>query len=197
MVFGNKNATIPDGIVTDDFLIRPLLATDVELDYAAVMDSKAMLRVWEQSGWPEDDFTVADNLKDLARHERQHINHEAYTFTVMNPAATECLGCIYIFPLTAHWLENATTTPLGDSDWTDYEATIQFWIRQSRLADALDKKLLAILRPWFLQQWAFDGHFYLTNEQFRQQVALFEEANLQLRMEVKLPKVAVKFLAYS
>ncbi len=197
MVFGNKACAIPDGLVTDEFLIRPLLTTDVELDYAAVMDSKEILRVWEQSGWPEDDFTIADNLEDLQRHERQHINREIYTFTVMNPAETECLGCIYICPITARWLTNAETTPLGEQDWRDYEAAIQFWIRQSRLAEQMDKKLLTLLRPWFEQVWDFDGHFYLTNEQFEQQVALFEEADLQLQMEVKLPKVAAKFLAYA
>jgi hypothetical protein len=32
MVFGNENVTIPDGIVTNEFLIRPLLATDIKLD---------------------------------------------------------------------------------------------------------------------------------------------------------------------
>ena len=36
----------------------------------------------------------------------------------------------------------------------------------------------------------------MTNEQFEQQVALFEEADLQLQFEVKLPKHAGKDRAY-
>jgi hypothetical protein len=196
MVFGNENITIPVGMVTNEFLIRPLLATDVELDYAAVMESKAFLRKWEQSGWPEDNFTLADNLEDLQRHEREHINRESFTFTVMNPTETECLGCIYIFPRTARWLSQAEATSIGDTDWANYEAVILFWIRQSRLAKAMDRKLLDILRPWFEQAWTFDGYLFLTNEQFEQQVAMFEEANLQLQFEVKLPKHAGKDLAY-
>ena len=84
MIFGNKDAMIPDGLKTDKFLIRPLLTTDVELDYAAVMESKELLRKWEQSSWPADDFTIADNLKDLERHSREHVNRESFTFTVMN-----------------------------------------------------------------------------------------------------------------
>lgn len=197
MVFGDENITIPDGLVTNEFLIRPLLATDVELDYAAVMESKEFLRKWEQSSWPEDDFTLAGNLKDLQRHEREHINRESFTFTVMNPTETECLGCIYINQRTARWLSQAETTSIGDTDWTDYEAVILFWIRQSRLAEAMDRKLLNILRPWFEQEWTFDGHLFLTNEQFEQQVAMFEGAGLQLQFEVKLPKHVGKDRAYT
>jgi hypothetical protein len=197
MVFGDETITIPDGIVTNEFLIRPLLATDVELDYAAVMESKEILRKWEQSSWPEDNFTLADNLKDLERHEREHIHRESFTFTVMNPTETECLGCIYIFPSTARWLSQAEMTSIGDADWANYEAVILFWIRQSRLTEAMDRKLLDVLRPWFEQAWTFNGHLFLTSEQFEQQVAMFEDANLQLQFEVKRPKYSGKDLAYT
>ncbi len=197
MVFGNENITIPDGLVTNEFLLRPLLATDVELDYLAVMESKEILRKWEQSSWPADDFTLADNLEDLQRHEREHIDRVSFTFTVMNAAETECLGCIYIYPLTARWLAKAKTSPIGETKWEHYEAAILFWIRQSRLAEAMDRKLLDILRPWFEQEWTFDGHLFLTNEQFEQQVSMFEGANLQLQFEVQLPKQPGKFLAYT
>ncbi|MEM7537403.1 MAG: N-acetyltransferase [Chloroflexota bacterium] len=200
MVFGNETFTVPDGLITDEFLIRPLLATDVELDYAAVMETREFLRKWEQSTWPEDDFTLADNLKDLERHSGEHVNRESFTFTVMNPTETECLGCIYIFPRTVRWLSQAEPTVVGDTvgetAWTDYEAVILFWIRQSRIAEAMDRRLLDILRPWFEQEWIFDGHLFMTNEQVEQQVAMFEGAGLQLQFEVKFPKKDGKDLAY-
>jgi hypothetical protein len=197
MVFDNESSTIPDSLETDNFLIRPLRATDVTLDYAAVMESKEFLRKWDQSSWPADNFTLAENLRDLQRHEQEHINRESFTFTVMNPTSTECLGCIYIFPRTTSWLAKADTTPIGDTDWSNYEAVILFWIRQSRLAEAMDRQLLDILRLWFEQEWTFDGHLFLTNEQFEQQVSMFEEAQLQLQVEVKLPKLPGKFRAYA
>lgn len=196
MVFGNNEFIVPSGLQTADFLIRPLRATDVELDYAAVMESKEILRKWEQSGWPEDDFTLADNLEDLERHEREHINRESFTFTVMNSDETECLGCIYIFPLTARWLSKAEATSLGDTALTEYEAVILFWIRQSRLAEEMDRQLLDVLRPWFAQEWTFNGHLFLTNEQFEQQVAMFEEADLQRQIDFKLPNQPGTYLAY-
>lgn len=196
MVFGNASATIPDRLLTNDFLIRPLAATDVELDYAAVMESKEFLRKWEQSSWPADDFTRAENLAHLERHEREHLKREAFTFTVMNPTETECLGCIYIYPLTARWLANAKTTPLGATEWENYEAVILFWIRQSRLAEGMDRTLLDILRPWFEQKWSFDGHLFMTHEQVEQQVSMFEGANLKLQFEVQLPNQPGKHCAY-
>lgn len=197
MVFGNADFTVPEVLARNEFLIRPLLATDVELDYAAVMESKEFLRKWEQSSWPEDDFTLAGNLEDLERHEREHINRESFTFTVMNPTETECLGCIYIFPRTGRWLAKAEESPIGDSVWEEYEAAILFWIRQSRLAERMDRQLLDILRPWFEQEWTFDGHTFLVSELFEQQVAMFEEAGLQPQFEVQFPKQSGKFLAYT
>lgn len=197
MVFGNENSTIPEGLVTDRFLIRRLSETDVELDYAAVMDSREMLRKWEQSTWPADDFTIEGNLKDLQRHEQEHFSREAFTFTVMNPDETECLGCIYIYPLTARWLARAEATPLRDTAWSDYETVIRFWVRQSRLAEGMDRELLDVLRPWFAQEWDFDGHLFHTSEQFEQQIAMWEEAGLQRQFELKDPKEPEKDLAYA
>lgn len=197
MVFTNENMTIPEGLVTDEFLIRPLRATDVELDYAAVMESREFLRKWEQSTWPADDFTIAGNLKDLQRHEGEHIKRESFTFTVMNPTETECLGCIYIVPRTARWLSQAETTSVGGTDWANYEAIVLFWIRQSRLAEGMDRRLLDALRPWLAQEWTFDGFLFQTNEQFEQQVAMFEAAGLQLHFELKLPKHSGKERAYA
>lgn len=197
MVFNNTDFKVPEHLGTNDFLIRPLVETDVELDYAAVIETREFLRRWEQSTWPADDFALADNLKDLQQHEQEHIKREAFTFTVMNPTGTECLGCIYIYPRSVRWLAEAEVTSTQDKEWADYEAVILFWIRQSRWAEAMDRKLLDILRPWFEQEWAFDGHLFMTNEQCTEQVALFEGADLQRQFDIKFPKKAAKDVAYA
>ena len=196
MVFGNENSTIPQRLETDQFLIRPLLAADVDLDYEAVMDSKEILRQWEQSTWPADDFTLADNLKDLQRHEQEFNNREGFTYTVLNPAETVCLGCIYIYPRTVRWLVRATVTPIGTQNWDSYEATVSFWVRQSRLGEGMDRQLLDVLRPWLEHVWDFDGYLFMTSAQFEQQVTMFEQAKLQRRFEIKDPKHVDKDFAY-
>ena len=196
MIFGNESDMIPERLETEQFLLRRLSETDVELDYAAVMESREILRQWEQSTWPADDFTLADNLKDLQRHEREHLNREAFTFTVMNRDETECLGCVYIYPRTVRWLARAEATPVTSAKWADYEAVVTFWVRQSRLAEGLDSQLLDVLRRWFDQEWDFDGYLFLTSERFKQQVAMFESTTLQQQFELQDPKKGGKDLAY-
>lgn len=188
MVFGNDKSIIPERLETDEFLIRPLLGTDVELDYEAVMDSREMLRKWEQSTWPADDFKLEDNLEDLQRHERDFKNRDGYTYTVLNPAGTQCLGCIYIYPCTVRWVARCEVTPLAEQKWADYEAVVQFWIRQSRIDEGMDRRLLDVLRPWLDEQWDFTGYAFMTSGLFEQQLSMLDDAGLQRAFILKDPK---------
>lgn len=181
---------------TDEFLVRPLRETDAELDYEAVMESREFLRVWEQSTWPADDFTVEANRKDLARHERQHEEGESFTYTVMRPDERECLGCVYIFPTSAPMYSRAQISALDDDAWSGHEAAVYFWVRQSRLADGLDRRLLDALGTWFRQEWGMARPLVVTNEQFLQQVAVIESGGLQLRFRLAFPNEPGLSLAY-
>src|SRR5437868_13449286 len=98
MEFYPANAPVPEEKRTNRLLLRPLQATDVELDYDAVMSSAEQLRRWSGRGWPADDFTLIQNLVGLQEHEREHQEREAFTFTVLNLEETHCLGCVYIMP---------------------------------------------------------------------------------------------------
>ena len=69
MPFG-PDVSLSAGPRADEFILRPITAADARFDCEAVMDSREYLRQWEQSTWPEDDFTVADNQSDLVDHER-------------------------------------------------------------------------------------------------------------------------------
>ena len=154
--------------------LRPLRATDVELDYEAVMSSAEMLRRWSQSDWPADDFTLAQNLADLQRHEREHIERKAFTFTVLNPQGTQCLGCVYIVPVRPEEI------PLCKDDVCAADAG--FWVRESELARALDRHLLATLRDWFQAEWAFDRVLFTVSQQETRQATLLEAAGLEQRL---------------
>lgn len=197
MVFDNPEFIVPDGLVTESLVIRPLLETDVELDYEAVMETRDFLRKWEQSTWPADDFTLEANLKDLERHASEHRERVSFTYTVMNSAETACLGCIYIFPRTVRWLARASVNATAHADWADFEAVLLFWVRQSRIEDGLDRQLLALLRKWVVEQWAFDGLLFMTNEQCERQVAMWEAAGLTLQFEIQQGNNAGKERAYA
>jgi RimJ/RimL family protein N-acetyltransferase len=102
--------TVPEERRTARLALRPLLAADVAADYDAVMASAPMLRAWSQSEWPADDFTLAENLEDLRRHEREHLERAAFTYTVREPQGVRCLGCVYLQPC-------ARRKPPGAAAW--------------------------------------------------------------------------------
>jgi hypothetical protein len=178
MLFYPQHAPVPAELRTDEFTLRPLLATDVELDYDAVMSSREMLRVWSQSDWPADDFMLQGNLQDLQGHEKDHIERKAFTFTMMNPTETECLGCVYIYSLEG-LLKHLEASEAELAALDDYQANVSFWVRQSRLADELDRRLLAALVAWFERDWAFSRVLFDVHEQVERQALLLTEAGLE------------------
>jgi hypothetical protein len=196
MLFTTMDQAAPDRLVKDDFILRPITADDAELDHAAVMESREYLRGWEQTGWPEDDFTVDANREDLEKLEQRHAAREAFTYTVTNPAETECLGCVYLMPTDARMFAGARITPVGDRRWEDFDATVYFWVRRSRLGTATDRSLLDALRAWLADDWSFKGHLIITSELFTQQVESIERTDLRLRFTIEEPGKPGRYLAY-
>ena len=178
MTFYPDNIPVPAERRSNRLWLRPLRATDVALDYDAVMSSREQLRRWSQTTWPADDFTLAENLKDLEEHEREHKERVAFTFTVLNPEGTRCLGCVYIMPLKVDAAQlNVKAT---------YPTTVAFWARSSELANNLDKHLFATLRDWFATDWAFDHITFIISQQDTRQPALLSEAGLQQRLSFEI-----------
>ena len=159
---------------TDRLLLRPLRTTDVELDYDAVMSSAEQLRMWSDSTWPADDFTLAGNLADLQRHQDEHEQGAAYTYTVFTPGGDRCLGCAY-FTAPRPQMQAAVigaTAPVA----------VRFWVRTAEIAGGLDQPLLAALRDWLHREWFFDCIVYPLNPLNTRQAALLEDAGCVLRL---------------
>ena len=173
MEFYPRNAAVPGEKRTHRLLLRPLRASDVELDYDAVMSSAETLRRWSQSGWPADGFTLSQNRDDLLRHEREHEERQAFTFTVLDPPGTRCLGCVYLTPL---WPESAA---LGEG--AAHAVNVAFWVRASEPTSDLDAHLLATLRDWLSTEWSFDRVVFTIAVGETRQAALLTAAGLQLR----------------
>jgi hypothetical protein len=175
----------PQGTQTDEFLLRPIVAGDAALDYEAVMESTEFLRRWEQTGWPEDDFTVEANRADLARMEQRHNEAQSFTYTVMNPTETQCLGCVYVTPSDARLFAKAKLVAVGDDRWSDFEAGTHFWIRTSRIADGLDRRLLDTLDRWFVHDWRLERYVFVSSVQCPEQAALIESTGRRVRFELE------------
>ncbi len=196
MSFSDPKIPVPTELKTEEFVLRPIRAADAACDHAAVMETRQDLRVWEQSAWPEENFSVEANRKDLVDLERRHAEHRAFTYTVVDPQDVECLGCVYIFPTTATFLAKSTVTAIGDDLWTDLDAVIYFWVRRSRMVTAMDGRLLAALRAWMREEWSFARTAYVTNEQFEQQLDLLTHTDLRLRFELLEPGKPGKYLVF-
>lgn len=196
MPFTDSTEPVPAELKTDEFALRPIVADDTEMDYAAVMETREYLRLWRQSTWPEDDFTVEANRKDLIDLEQRHTAHRAFTYTVLDPDGTRCLGCVYVFPTSATFLAKSTVTPVGDDEWVDVDAVIFFWARLSQMASGMDKRLLAALRAWFKDGWKLEKTVYVTSEQFTQQVDLLDRTDLNLKFELLEPGKPRKRLVF-
>ena len=165
------HAPVPDGTRTPRLWLRPLRATDVDLDYDAVMSSRERLRRWSQSDWPAEGFTHAENLADLERHEREHLERVAYTFTVLDPQGARCLGCVY---LTAPRTEVEALLPNAAN-----AVNVGFWVRADEPSADLDAHLLATLLEWLTRAWRFDHVAFTVARDDHRQQDLLRSAGLE------------------
>jgi hypothetical protein len=179
-----QDTIAPDRFATDEFVLRPITVADAELDYEAVMESRELLRLWEQSSWPADDFTVEDNRLDLEKMERRHAAGAAFGYTMLDPDESICLGCVYVFAPDARFLAAADITAVTDAAWERIDAAVYFWVRTSRLAAGLDRSLLTNLRRWFAEIWGLFDVVFVTSELLTQQVQLLEGTDLELRFQI-------------
>ena len=132
----------PPAPPSSERLLLEILSPDVvELDYQAIMDSRARLREELQWGgerpWPADDFTLAENHQDLSDHQDEFVRREAYAYTVLDPSRETCLGCVYLTP----WHQ---------------DAKLSFWVIDRELATNLETHLLETVLTWFDTAWPFD-----------------------------------------
>jgi hypothetical protein len=185
-------AAVPTELGTDEFVLRPLRTTDVELDYDAVMSSREMLRRWGGGSWPADDFTLEGNYSDLAMHQSEHEQRVAFTFTVMNPEGTECLGCMYLAPLREmrRWMNKLA------SDEDNFTAVCRFWARESRLADGLDGRLFEAIREWLAEEWHFKKVYFRANSDDVRQGEMFVEAGLEMVYDIEIPGRNGRYLLF-
>lgn len=142
-MFVPPNFEVPSVLETEKFRLRMLSMDDVEKDYEAVMESQALLRA-DGGSWPRDGFTLAENLADLERHQREFLNREAFAYTVVALDESRVLGCVYI-------------NPAGERD---ADAVVTMWVRQSEYDQGLDPVLFQTIKDWIATSWPFETVAY-------------------------------------
>ncbi|MCP4420260.1 MAG: hypothetical protein GY805_26950 [Chloroflexi bacterium] len=185
---------LPTGLEMAEFIFRPLLGSDVQPDYEAVMESKIELQQRSLGRWPHTGFTLAENLDDLERHEREHLSGEAFTFTIFAPNKTRCLGCIYINPLLPT-LTKANMSPhpiLAEGP----RAKVSFWVRSTTLLGGLEKRVFDQLRHWLATEWQFAECLFELSEWQTEQQQTVAAAGLTPRYRLRYPNQPANYLLY-
>lgn len=166
---------VPSHLQTDSFLIKPLHTADNALDYAAMRDR------WETKAWMAEGhvFTPQMNLEALRKHQAEHLAREAFTFTIMNPAETLCLGCLYISPVLRFLEKGNAPAEISGRAAAD-DAAIRFWLRDAYRSDRWNHSLMRSLLDWLGKEWSLSHPFWHTNPDDDMQRALLESYDFRL-----------------
>ena len=126
--------------------LRPIRATDVDLDYPAVMGSRD--RLWtlygEAWGWPPVTMTFDEDRADLAHHEAEIAEHLSFNYAIFDAAEHALLGCVYIDP------PEETDPGAGGP-----RALVSWWVVDAEVGGALDAALDDTIPRWLGEVWPF------------------------------------------
>src|SRR5690242_3645322 len=135
---------VPLALETDQFRLEPLGPQHNDSDYEAWSSSLEHIHAthgWEKSKWP-DDRSRDDNLRDLERHADDFGKRAGFTYTVLDPASGDMIGCVYIYP---------------DKDG-EHDARVSSWVRADR--SELDVPLCRAVSDWLADAWPFERPAY-------------------------------------
>ena len=135
---------VPRALAAEHFRLEPLGPQHNDSDYEAWSSSVEHIHMtpgWETSSWP-DDRSLEDNLRDLQRHADDFENRAGFTYTVLDPANSDVIGCVYIYP---------------DKD-DQHDARVRSWVRASQAE--LDVQLWRAVKDWLAEEWPFERVAY-------------------------------------
>jgi hypothetical protein len=121
--------------------LRPIRATDVDLDYPAVMDSRDRLwsiygRAW---GWPPATMTYEQDRDDLARHEAEIASHQSFNYALFDAEESRLLGCVYLDP----------------PERAGADVEISWWVVDRLVGTEVERALELFVPQWVAECWPF------------------------------------------
>lgn len=132
----------PTELVCDGFRLEPLGPQHNDADHAAWTSSIAHVRStpgFHDGSWPPSEgMSLEQNLDDLRRHAADFTARTGFTFTVLDPATGDVIGCVYLYP---------STSP-------DADVSVHSWVRESHAE--LDVPLADAVGTWLAAEWPWD-----------------------------------------
>ena len=171
---------IPESLTLDSIYLEVLHPKHVELDYRAVMKSKNFLRRWSNSSWPTDDFSVDENLSDLVWHNYEFEEKIAFTYTILDTDKQNCLGCIYLRPIS-------TLDALSSEEKekiVSYALFCTYWVVPEIRSSPKEDQFIKSLLLWFRNDWKPSNIFFASNFQVPEQNKALENNQLEVLLEL-------------
>ena len=137
---------MPGGLTTPSFRLVPLGPEHNVADHRAWTSSIEHIRAtpgFQEGAWPPvDGMTLEENLRDLERHAVDFAARRGFTYSVLEPAADDVLGCVYIYPARDE----------------GHDAQVASWVRAT--VPELDRELHAVVSRWLADAWPFTAVKY-------------------------------------
>jgi hypothetical protein len=128
------------------FVFEPLGPEHNASDYRAWSSSLVHIRAtpgYAGRRWPHE-MTPEENRRDLELHARHFAERVGFTYTVLDPADGDVIGCVYVYPAEE-----------GDAE---HDASVRSWVRADRAG--LDVALWRAVCDWLEREWPFQRVAY-------------------------------------
>lgn len=159
---------ISEELYDEDFIIRPLRASDASLDFEAMLD-RLEVQEWINNG---NAFTQASNLDNIKRHAAAHQARTALTFTILNPSESRALGCVYLDRVGDVFF-------VDEAKPVDPDAVIlRFWLRDTEMDNDRAAQVFEVIELW-LRTWQLaQPVYFVVDDDDMQQLILTERYKL-------------------
>jgi purine nucleosidase len=130
--------------------LRPIRASDVDLDLPAVLGSQQRLfgiygPAW---GWPPATMTPEQDEEDLRHHEEEIAAHASFNYALFDEGETALLGCVYLDP----------------SRKAAADAEISWWVVDELVGTDVEAALDAFVPAWVATAWPFTAPAYVPRD---------------------------------
>ncbi|MGA8679408.1 MAG: GNAT family N-acetyltransferase [Acidimicrobiales bacterium] len=137
--------SVPQGVSTDRFRLEPLAQRHNVADHKAWTSSIDHIRStpgFAGRTWPNVPLSVEENAVDIAEHEADFAARSGFTYTVLEAATGDVIGCVYLYPPRRQ----------------GFDVDARSWVRAE--SAALDQPLHDLVRQWLIDEWPFHAPDY-------------------------------------
>ena len=135
---------VPAGLRSELFVLEPLGVQHNVADHAAWTSSIEHIKAtpgFAGHGWPKA-MSLEENAADLAKHAQDFADRTGFTYTVLDPASGDVIGCVYFYPPRR----------------SGYDVDVLSWVRADHAG--LDTPLHDLVRQWLADAWSFQKPDY-------------------------------------